>query len=232
MNALRFGFRAVQDNLRSLAFYAALAVGISFLFFARRTFGDEPESLFTPESLLLQGFAAFAGAVAQTVAFTWMGQRLGKPLWKLELREGFHSFFGFWLCIQTVEAALWLLCIGVAERSNDGNLGLSLLMACMPVFVATTPLGACVMYQGSVTRHHLRNAAHILVDLLPQTLIIVLFSGGALFFSLVLSTSTVEWARPLVSVIAVYFDIVVFGAAWALCKFHEQSADDDTDLDF
>lgn len=234
MNALRFGFRAVQENLRSLAVYAALALAISVgLILVRYVVGDVAfEDVLSPASLGMQALVAFVGAVAQTVAFTWMGQHLGRPLWKMSLQEGFQHFFGLWLFIQTLESALWVVCSAVAQSSSDDTLAVSLLLAFMPIFVSTTPVGATIMYQGRVTGSHLRHGAHILVDLLPQTLVIALFSGAALFLLLILSASTIEWARPLVSVVAVYIDVAVFAAVWSLCSYHEHASGDEDDLDF
>ena len=234
MNALREGFRAVQESLRSLAIYVLLLTSFSAAALITKQFGDtsEWENPLGLIPLLLHAAGALIGATAQAIAFTWMAQHLGRPLWKFSTREGIHEFFGLWLIIQTLETSLWVTCNSVAVATNDGTLGFSLLIAFMPVFVLTTPVGACIMYQGGVTTHALRNTFRILADVFPQTLVLMMFSGAALFFLLILFQSTVEWAAPFVTIIGVYVDIVVFGATWALCMYHERADDRNDDLDF
>lgn len=234
MNALRYGFRAVQYNLRSLAVYAGLAVVLSaILVIVRR--GAEDSALanpLDPTSLLITASVVFVGAVAQTTAFTWMGQRLGRPLWKFDLGEGFREFFGLWLFIQTLEAALWIASSAVHYTRGDDSLTLSVIFASIPIFVLTTPAGACVMYQGRLNAGAFKAAARVLVDCLPQALVLFLFSGAVFFFILTLHGGVVDWAAPLISIIGAYFDVVIFGAAWALAADHERTSDDHNDLDF
>lgn len=230
---LREGFRAVQENVRSLAIYALIVVVfISTALVAGQLVDEDvreaPLSLF---SLTLQAIGVLVEATAQTIAFTWMGQRLGRPLWKLSLREGVHEFFGLWLVLQTIVGGLWLSCFTVASATGDYDLGFGLLLACTPVLVLTIPVGACVMHQGRVSSHAVRSAFHTLAEAFPQTLALLLFQGVVFFFVLILQARTVDWAAPLVGIIDVYFNVVVFGAAWTLCVHHEQSFDDD-DLDF
>jgi hypothetical protein len=234
VNALREGFRAVQDNLRALATYGAVLFTLSLLFLlvARAVPKHLIENPLGTVPLLLTAAAVLIVAATQTLVFSWMSQSQGRPLWKLTTKQGFHEFFGLWLLIQTIESTLWLLCQYAAVKSNDDNLVIGLLMACMPVFAMTTPIGASIMHQGHLDRQSVRDAVRVLADLVPQTLVVLMFNGAVVFLQLLLRENTVSWATPLVAIIGVYFDIVVFGATWSLCAHHDRSYDSDDDLDF
>ncbi|MFO7976708.1 MAG: hypothetical protein R6V12_19000, partial [Candidatus Hydrogenedentota bacterium] len=99
-------FRAVLRNPRALLLYIGLAMGVISVDLAVShiiTGGEMPEY----PSLGLRFFIlgsdmvlAVTYAFTQTVAFSWLGQNLDRPLWRIKsIGDAMKRFFPIWLIL-------------------------------------------------------------------------------------------------------------------------------------
>jgi hypothetical protein len=234
VNVLREGFRAAQRNVGALAVYMLIIAALSGAIVLGDSMVSEQvrESPFSGYTALRLVLAVVVGAAAQTLAFTWISQEIGRPLWKISTGEGFRIFLPLWLVLQGIAQGLnWGIGV-VAATTHDLNLASSLLLLSLPLLVLLTPIGACFMQKGHVSLRGIREALRPLADLLPQTMVVLLFAAGVLFLVLALVARSPVWVQPLIAIIRVYFDAVIFASAWTLCAQHEHAFEGDDDLDF
>lgn len=229
-------FRAVQRNLFALFIYVVVAVGVNTLWLVGRSllFGEIDDDT---NKALLHGVEfgaelvlAVAFSVAQSIAFARIGAEMDKPLWKVTTdSEALKRFFSLWLLLNLICFAIVRFHVQVATVSDDPNLAGPLFVLYLMALVVVVPIGACVMFQGRFGGHEVGRSFQILLNQLPRTVALLFFNFLIIVF--ILSAAQTKefpkWAFPLLDVISVYADCIVFAGAWLICMHDRQEREDE-----
>ncbi|HQE83122.1 MAG TPA: hypothetical protein PLM14_08980 [Candidatus Hydrogenedentes bacterium] len=235
-------FRAIVGNPRALGLYAGLTMGVSSVKLAvmyaltGSAIPEDPELsirlLEFCSDLVLAGVWAFA----QTVAFSWMGQDLDRPLWRIRgIGDAMKRFFSIWLMLNLLIIMLGNVAGKLLAADNDDPTGQFMLLLFLVLQVIAIPVGAAIMFHGELKWKELGQSLAPLGRQLFSTLLLVGFSGCALvviLFFLLPATVGHLWARPLIDIPGGLADCVVFAATWAICIMDRESEDTTDDFDF
>jgi hypothetical protein len=237
---------AVQRNAMALLIYAVgilliQAFGLAVDYALTGGAAITPEKLTTSIrtwALVTTLIQAPLSAAITAIAFARIGKDMDRPLWRSPSdRDALQRFFQLWLVLILASTALLY---GLdAVQARELPLTAPLLLLYILLSVLTVPVGACIMFSGSL---HWREFGHNLAPLLyqfPRTLLL-----GFLMLMQFMMAQQVIAARmdpaaglrwlilaPVVTVIGAYIDCVVFAGTWLICMEH-RNADRDIDFDF
>ncbi len=231
---------AVQRNLRALAIYLVIAVGVSAAGTAcnhlvradpsQNPYGDP--FLLTYE-LVFQVVLVVSAAVAQTISFARMAAEIERPLWKISGdREALGRFFMLWFVLNGCVALLFELAMWASYASEQGQPGSLLFLLYGFAFTVYIPIGVAVMFTGRVAWRQLGNDLGPLLRQFPWFLLVLGINLFLFFFyfGLFVQTEAQPWLHPAITAISVYFDCVIFAAVWLICRYDRDNPQE-TDLD-
>lgn len=235
-------FRAVLRNPRAVALYVGLVTGVAgldLLGLHLITGGEMPEEpgltlrLFGLGSdLVLAGTYAFA----QTVAFSWIGQNLDRPLWRIKgLGDAMKRFFPVWLILALLIMVFHNLTIRFMAADQSSSLGQFMFLLFMTLNVIAIPIGGAIMFHGELKWSELGESLAPLGRQLFSTTILAVFSGCVLvglFFFLLPATGERVWLQPFVQIPGGIAECAIFAATWFICIMDRESEDVNDDFDF
>ena len=235
---LRLAVQAIDHNFRAVLLYIGIHVSVSTaLFFVRIQLmrppdGEDLSPLLNMADIGLDIVDGIAWAIAQCVAFAWIGRNLDKPNWKVAAAgESLKRFFGFWLLMDLIGMLTFRFLIFSVNAGADPSLVLWL-----PILygAGTIPLGAAIMFQQRVGTEEVGQALQTLGHQFPRTLLVVCMAGaGYVFLSMVmLQAAEFPFAMPLVGIIDSVLDCFIFSCTWIICMYHREAIENDSDIDF
>lgn len=242
MDFLREAVAAVQRNLGALGLYMVVVVGAHLLLSGASTLlgvsnltpGEIPSGPAQAYLILAPVAVALAVSAAQAVVFARIGREIDKPLWKVrDDREALRRFFRLWVVLNLLAAGAEVTLVFGMFRENESMLGLGLSFSFL-LHLVLVPVGACMMFPGTVNWQEFGRNLAPLATSFPRALLLILlnFFGFLLIFQA--APVEVPWLRwvalVLIAIILAYLDCVVFAGTWILCIEHRNA--DDTDLDF
>lgn len=176
---------------------------------------------------------AFVFAAVYAVIFAQIGAEIDKPLWKFGgFWESLKRFYQLWLILLLISFAQLQLAFWAIHSQGDQDLAAMFDLMYMMFLVVVIPFGACVMFLGRFQREEVSRAATTLMRQFPRTLVLLLVNLSLVVFVQAIATQDFpRLARPLLDVIGVYGDCVVFAGAWIICIYdREEAEDEDADL--
>ncbi|MEA3366181.1 MAG: hypothetical protein U9Q79_11135, partial [Candidatus Hydrogenedentes bacterium] len=192
-------FRAVLRNPRALFLYIGLAMGVVSLNLVASymmTGGEIPEEPGLPLrlfGLISDLVLAATSAFAQTVAFSWLGQNLDRPLWRIKgIGDAMKRFFPVWLMLDLLILIFHNLTIRFMAADPSSSLGEFMFLLFITLNVIAIPIGAAIMFHGELKWTELGASLVPLGRQLFPTVLVVTFSGSllvVLFFFLLPSSS-------------------------------------------
>ena len=235
MEILQQAIRAVQRNLHTLGLYllvtfAANAVGVA----AFAALGSPGESALGKELLFLCGLGidvcfALVYSVAQAILFSRIAKDIDRPVWRIrDDREALRRYFFLWLILNGCVYLLKQLSSDVPALLDNQEIGFIpslLLLFATAVYI---PLGAAMMFQGTVKWRGLPEALSPYRRQFAKAFLLCCF-GGILFLLMILLVERTEsqpWLRVVIGIIFNYFDCVIFCAAWLICMLDRQNPED------
>ena len=235
---LRLAVQAIDHNFRAVLLYIGIHVSVSSVtFFVSRTFlrpleGEDPTTLMNTLDIGLNVIDGIAWAIAQCVAFAWIGRNLDKPNWKIATAgESLKRFFGFWLLMDLIGVLTFRFFIYSVNAGADASIVLWL-----PIFYgsATIPLGAAIMFYQRVGTEEIGQALRTLGHQFPRTLLVVCIAGAGFIFlnMIMLQTTGFPFAMPLISIIDSVLDCFIFSCTWIICMYYREESENDSDIDF
>jgi hypothetical protein len=240
VETLRLAMETVQQNLKSLAIYAAAAVllssGVQSL---TELLGGPLENPYEDPVMVIAGlgsdlFLIISFAVLQSIIFSRMGKNIDRPLWKISGDwEALRRYFPLWFALNAVIFILKDVSTYAIVVLDSQNLAGALFLLLTFFAIIYIPAGAAIMFGGPVQLSALGEVLRPLIRQAPRTLIVLMFAGLVFFFShyLVLATASARWLWPLISIVEAYFDCVIFAAIWLICMYDRQNPEE-SDLDF
>ncbi len=236
-------FRAVLRSPRALALYIALAMGVVSLklaiMYALTGGGDMPDDPEMPVRLVeLVTDLVLAGtwAFAQTVAFSWLGQDLDRPLWRIKgIRDAMARFFYLWLMLDLLIIVFSTIAGKLLEADITSPMGQFMLLLFMTMQVIAIPIGAAIMFHGELKWRELGQSLAPLGRQFFATFMVVAFSACilvALLFIVLPATADRLWMRPLIEIPSGFTECMVFAATWFICIMDREAEPEGDDFDF
>ncbi len=235
-------FRAVARNPRALVLYIALAMGVVGAKLAVMypfTGGETPED---PElsvrliELLTDLVVAGTYAFAQTVAFSWLGQDLDRPLWRVKgIKDALTRFYAVWLMLDLLIIVFGTIAGKQLIADINNSLGQLMLLLFLVMQIIAIPIGAAIMFHGELKWRELGQSLAPLGRQLFATFLVVCFSGTVLImllFILLPATADVLWLRPLIEIPGGLAECVIFAATWFICIMDREADTASDDFDF
>lgn len=170
-------------------------------------------------------------SIGQALAFLRLGREIDKPFWKIESNfSTFIRFFSFWFTLNLITLTLQLLII-VPEIPADTK---ESLFICWLLFITTViPFGATVMFYGIPGREEMAQACSTMIAQLPYYCAIFICTFFLYFYLIQIQASGLpDLALPLLEIIFVYIECVVFAFCWELCKKQRDELEHPDDFDF
>lgn len=239
MNILFEATQAIQKNLSALVVYLIFGVGSSAVATAVNSLMGkvedpfkDPKTLFLSIGILL--FANIAWSAGEAIAFSRLGKEMDKPLWKIEGDgEALRRYFTLWFGLNLPALIFYLLFAWLDSSGSTGSAPGTAAMLWILCATISTPVGACLMFGGKLEWDGLSRRFRPMLRELPRFLVVVFFNGIVMILTMSLhdAAKDQEWLGPLIDIVAVYFDCVVFAAMWLICMIDRQNPDED-DLEF
>jgi hypothetical protein len=235
-------FRAVVRNSRALALYIGMALVVSTLRIVvtqALTGGKPPED----PGLTLRLFdfggdlvIAVTWAFAQSVAFSWFGQDIDRPLWRTKgIKDALVRFFPLWLMLDLLIIVFVSLTNKFMSADPNSTVGQLMLLVFMTMQVIATPIGAAIMFHGELKWSELGQSLAPLGRQAFATVLLVVFSGCVVvivFFLLLPAIRDYLLLRALIEIPSGFADCVIFAATWYICIMDREAEDADDDFDF
>ncbi len=237
-------FRAVLRNPRPLAVYigiAAAAVSVRLAATHALTGGEIPEDPELPWRLFQLGSnLALAGiwAFTQTLVFSWLGQELDRPLWRVKgLRDALARFFVLWLILNLLIIVFAVNAQRLLETGSGqpGGQFMAMLLLLILMQVVAIPFGAAVMFHGELKWEELAESLSPLGRQFPATVLVMGFSGAVLVILLFIVRPLMadhQWLRPFIEIPSGLAECVIFTATWRICIMDRDAEHADNDFDF
>ena len=236
---LRLAVQAIDHNFKAVLLYIGIHVSVgTTLFFIRIKLmrppeGEDLSALLNTVDIGLDIVDGIAWAIAQCVAFAWIGRNLDKPNWKIATAsESLKRFFGFWLLMDLIGMLTFRFVIYSVNAGADASIVLWL-----PILYSsgTITLGAAIMFYQRVGTEEIGLALRTLGHQFPRTLLVVCIAGAGFIFLNMIMLQTGEqfpFAMPLVSIVDSVLDCFVFSCAWIICMYYREAMENDSDIDF
>lgn len=235
---LRLAVQAIDHNFRAVLLYIGIHVSASTaIFFTRIKFlnpvaGDDPSPLWNTADIGLDIVDGIAWAIAQCIAFAWIGRNIDKPNWKVATAgESLKRFFGFWLLLDLTLVLVFRFFQFSVAAGVDPAVALWL-----PILYAsgTITMGAAIMFYQRVGTEEIGQALRTLGHQFPRTLLVVCMAGAGFIFLSMLQpmTSKFPLALPLISILDSVLDCFIFSCTWILCMYYREASENDSDIDF
>lgn len=243
---LQNAIAAVQRNAVALLVYAAGVLAIQILGLAAEYVllggwslpQETMSSRMRAMELAITLVQAPLSAAVTAIAFARIGKDMDRPLWRSAGdQDALRRFFQLWLVLILISMALGHG--ASAAHSRESSLVVPLLLVYLVFSVLTVPIGACMMFPGTVQWRELgRNLAPLGYQF-PRTLLLCFLT----FLQVVLVQKVFEvrmdpeagnrWLMltPVVTVIGAYIDCLVFAGTWLMCIEH-RNTDRDNDFEF
>ncbi len=235
-------FRAVMRNPRALALYIVLAMGAAGAKLAAMHLCTGGETLGNPGLTvrlltLLTDLALVAiYAFAQTVAFSWLGQDVDRPLWRVKgLKDALARFYSLWLILDLLIIALNSIAARQLNADATNALGHIMMLLFLSLQVISIPIGAAIMFHGELKWRELGQSLAPLGRQFFATTLVVVFSGCTLvllLFFLLPSSGSRLWLRPLVEIPGGLAECIIFTATWRICIMDRDADTDDGYYEF
>jgi len=235
-------FRAVLRNPRPVAVYIGIAMAAVSLRLAATyalTGGEMPEDPDLPLRLFRLGSSlALAGtwAFTQTLVFSWLGQELDRPLWRVKgLGDAIARFLVLWLILDLLIIVFGVNAGTLLEEDPNHTGGQFLLLMFMAMQVIAIPVGAAIMFHGELKWEELGESLSPLGRQFPATLLVAGFSGAILailLFILMPLTANHIWLQPFIEIPSGVAECVIFAATWHICIMDRDAEHPDNDFDF
>jgi len=178
--------------------------------------------------------------MAQTLAFSRIGKDIDRPLWKVSGDgEALKRYFVIWAAIGIFTVAVFRVLTMAGSAMDSDEFKLFALVVYLGLNSVATPVGACLMFARKPPLPEAPTALVPLVEQLPYTLAIGIFSFGWLFFSILQGSLLHDDPASMrlqviyfaLAIVNVFIDCVVFALVWLICKDHRDNAADD-DFEF
>ncbi len=234
-------FRAVMRNPRALALYIVLIMGAAFgklavMHLSGGEAVDNPELTVRFLALLTDLALVAIYAFAQTVAFSWLGQDLDRPLWRVQgLKDALARFYSIWLILDLLIIALSSIAARQLHADSTNALGHVMMLLFVSLQVISIPIGAAIMFHGELKWRELGQSLAPLGRQFFATTLVVFFSGCSLvllLFFLVPRPGGPFWLRPLVEIPGGLAECIIFTATWRICILDRDADTDDGYYEF
>lgn len=235
-------FRAVVRNPRALVLYIVLVMGVAggklavmYPFTGGETLED-PQLAVRLVDLLTDLALAGTYAFAQTVAFSWLGQDLDRPLWRVKgIKDALTRFYPVWLMLDLLILAFSTIAGKLLVADINNSLGQFMMLLFLVMQIIAIPIGAAIMFHGELKWRELGQSLAPLGRQFFSTFLVVCFSGTVLvmlLFVLLPATAEVLWLRPFIEIPGGLAECVIFAATWFICIMDREADTANDDFDF
>jgi hypothetical protein len=242
---LRAAIDAVQRNLAALTLYAAAATLMrladhSLYWFALNPMGMDAKAYTTGPAGIAVAVALFALVAApHTVAFSWMGRDIDRPLWRVKDDwEALKRFYLLWLILDLMPLAIVRLSDPRVYGVESNGLAILGLFGFITLSVMAIPVGGCLMFSGHVHWHQLGEILAPLARQPAKTGVVIGIGSVQCLLYLTIATalqgSDADFSPPFAHIgldvawtlIGSYLDCLVFAGVWLLCMTDRENPDD------
>ncbi len=237
----REAVRVVDRNVPALLIYWGVILPVVVFHIGMDSAGDTTDLALSTwrDMASLLGFTvldAVANALAATLAFSRIGRGADKPLWKIDSDwTALQRFFPMWLFLSLLLGAVSLLTAFLTALSEDGSVGLFMVLLYIVCASATVPVGACLMFGGRVAWRNIPEMLQPMANQLGGVSFFIAFGVLAYFFLLdLLARIPPEWAyaKVVVHIIGGYCDCIVFAGTWLLYRADRDTPRNEDDFIF
>jgi len=222
LEVVREGVRALRDEWKVLLAYvgASLVLLGGYWAFRQGMDGDEVSEAVKRWSSFGSDLALSAAVAAlQSVFFAHFAQILDRPLWKIEAGwDSLRRFFPLWFLLNL------LILVSFSSAARPALAGM--LCVFFLFRVAAIPMGACVMFGGSLDWNRLGELLAPLVRQPAQAGAVFFVSMGCLvaeLMTMVLMDSyglaNQFWPIALMVLVVTPLECLTFCAAFLLCRY-------------
>lgn len=237
---LREAFRALENNLRPVLLYCAVAlllgaIHIAVVYYVFNPMEQAGNTDWLPLYTIGLLIALSAvGALADSVFLAQIGREVDKPMWRVSNdADAVRLFYGLWLFLRLINLAYSQFVQLVATDTSEAFTQVMFILSYLVLATVIVAFGAAVMFYGRVRTEEISQAFATLSHHPGPIALIILVGTVFGYVILDLMARLPVFAVPLVSILDGFVTCLIFAFTWLVCVYHRDHFEhDEDDFDF